>query len=84
MRIDFPDGAAFNFDRGAVAFPAVVDGVNRQCLISTEALEDHFGADHGSNFVYVYERNKYAIQQVARRMLEQGASGEVVIKSGHF
>jgi len=46
MQIIFPKQSAIDPDTMGVAFPVEVDGVRRRVLISTEALEDHFGGDH--------------------------------------
>ena len=84
MRIDFPIKSAFDFDRQAVAFPAEVAGADVRCFVSVESLRDHFEVDETCNFVTIFEKNRTRIQNVARRMLEAGATGNIVIKTSHF
>lgn len=84
MRIIFLIRSAYDFDHMAVAFPVVVDGDQKRVLVSADALQDHFGAYDSDNFVAVFESNRHAIEAVAARMIEQGASGEIILKSGMF
>jgi hypothetical protein len=84
MEISFPTRSALDPDRFAVAFPAIVNGVQLRIFVSAEALQDHFGAIGQDDLVAVFERNRPAIERVARRMLEQGATGEVILKTAYF
>ena len=42
MQISFPREQQLTFENGGVDFPAIVDGRRVPCMISREALDDHF------------------------------------------
>lgn len=84
MNISFPIKSAYDFDRGAVAFPAIVDGVPRRVLVSEEALQDHFGATGTGDYVQVFEQNRSAMEKVARRYIPLIKDGDVVLQTAHF
>jgi len=64
--IRFPLGQhAWNSNSMAMIFPAIVNGKHIKCMVSREALEDHFGAkqsSHESAFLSNWERIKRVAQ----------------------
>nr|WP_063791585.1 DUF1488 domain-containing protein [Burkholderia ambifaria] len=56
-----------------VAFRAQFNGVDVTCEISTEALQDHFGAQSasGADLVFAFEANRPVIEDIARVKLPQ-------------
>lgn len=75
-----------HFDNGGISFKAIVDGEVCACLISDEALQDHFGAKHGSP-ESAFHSGRSRIEAIARAMIEDGRvseSGRLVIKSSDF
>lgn len=72
-----------HFDMGGISFRAIVDGQTCACIITDEALQDHFGAKHGSP-ESAFDLNRRRIEEIARGMIEGhrvSADGRVVIKS---
>ena len=89
MKIEFPAGSAFDFDRLLVVFPVIIDGQRRRILISCEALQDHFGAPtgptaDGQSFVRAFEANRGRIEAMAERLIQMGVAGEILLKSEFF
>ncbi len=84
MQIIFPKQSAIDPDTMGVAFPVEVDGVRRRVLISTEALEDHFGGDHNPDKKSVFEANRHIIEAKARQIIEGGAQGDVLLRTAMF
>lgn len=84
MQIIFPKQSAIDPDTMGVAFPVEVDGVRRRVLISTEALEDHFGGDHNPDKKSVFEANRHIIEAKTRQIIESGAQGDVLLRTAMF
>lgn len=84
MNIYFPKLSTIDLDTMGVAFPVDVDGVRRRVLISTEALEDHFGGDHNPDKKSVFEANRHLIEAKVRQVIEAGAQGDVVLRTAMF
>lgn len=78
-QITFPARSVFDVETLCVAFLAEVDGSIVKCRISTEALEDYFGA-RGSNdaMLQAFGSYRHRIEEVAREMLEAGQT-EILI-----
>ena len=76
-------GEMYVFGRGVVVFWGQ-DGERRiRCEISSEALDDHFGAD-GKDKVSVFRANRRAIEEHARRKYMAGQTepdGSVLIRT---
>lgn len=86
MNISFPAGSAYDPNRTSIAFPVDVDGARHRCLVTEEALMDHFGAtsidpDHLRD---TFEANRSHIQAVAEKLIRAGAAGDVLLKSQSF
>ena len=85
--IAFPvDRHAWDSDAYAMIFPAIVDGNKLKCLVSREALEDHFGAN-GSNYEAKFLENRLAIERVARNKIHHGefqADGNILVSTLDF
>ena len=69
-----------------VAFQAVVDGDIVWCVISREALEDHFDltSSSGQSWVSVFKQNRARIEEVATRLLERSSGTERLLSTGDF
>jgi len=76
------------FDRHAVAFTIIVDGVRRKGLISAEALEDHFDAGTTqSQLIQSFRANRSTIEARAAALISAGrltASGELLLRTEDF
>lgn len=85
MNISFPTGEAYDFDRDSIAFPVDVNGQRIRVHISSEALQDHFGAKDPSEYPDVFKRHRSQIEAMARRVIEQlGPSDDLVLKTEFF
>jgi len=74
----------YNFDLGAVVFYGQDGDTRVRCLISREALDDHFGGD-GRDKLTVFRANRMAIEEKARRKYLAGRTepdGSVLIRTG--
>ena len=69
-----------------VAFQAVVDGDVVWCVISREALEDHFHciSPSGQLRVSTFKQNRARIEEVATRLLERSSGTDRLLRSGDF
>ena len=77
------------FERDCLRFPALVDGVILNCLVSGEALLHHFGAKGltADEARRAFNIHKPAIQEAAREKIESGefnTRGEVLLKMTDF
>lgn len=72
--IEFPeDDFGWDGDRFALLFGARKDNTRFICMISGEALLDHFGsAGVRESMVQAFLRNREVIEEKAREMIEQG------------
>jgi hypothetical protein len=74
----------YNFDLGAVVFCGQDGDIRVRCLISREALDDHFGGD-GRDKLTVFRANRMAIEEKARQKYLAGRTepdGSVLIRTG--
>ena len=69
-----------------VAFQAVVDDDTVWCVISREALEDHFDCPSSSGQVWVltFKQNRTRIEEVVMRLLERSSGTERLLRTGDF
>jgi hypothetical protein len=86
MNISFPSKSAYDPNTTSIAFPVDVDGAARRCLVTEEALMDHFGAtspkpDHLRD---IFEANRHDIESVAEGRIRAGVTGEVLLRSHDF
>jgi hypothetical protein len=86
MDISFPKKSAYDFSTTSIAFPVVVDGSQRRCLVTEEALTDHFGATgiDQAHLQEVFEANRDRIEAVAEARVRGGATGDVLLRSRDF
>ncbi|MFC3110083.1 DUF1488 domain-containing protein [Undibacterium arcticum] len=87
MNISFPRGIEPHIDSSeGVAFQAVVDGDIVWCVISREALEDHFDltSSSGQSWVSTFKQNRARIEEVATRLLERSSGTERLLSTGEF
>ncbi len=85
MDIEFP-GVAPTYRGGELklSFPAMVDGRLVECMISAEALEDHFGArSHCATDLHAaFNAHRNEIEEAARWILSTTSSSAIVLRSG--
>jgi Protein of unknown function (DUF1488) len=85
MNINFPPGETYDFDRDSIAFPVDVNGQRIRVYVSSEALQDHFGATDPSEYLGIFKRHRSHIEDMARRVIEQlGPSNDLVLKTEFF
>jgi hypothetical protein len=84
--ISFPTKSAYDFSATGIAFPVIVDGYQRRCLVTEEALMDHFGATgiDPAHLQEAFEANRDRIEAVAEARIRGGATGEVLLRSRDF
>jgi Protein of unknown function (DUF1488) len=88
--ITFPPAQPYwLFERECLRFPALVDGSIINCLVSGEALFQHFGARSMSadEARRAFSDHMPAIQEAARRKIEAGefnTRGELLLKISDF
>ncbi|MDN7425183.1 hypothetical protein CFB89_31825 [Burkholderia sp. AU16741] len=70
----------------ALAFPAVVEGRRVRCVITAEALEDHFRAasPREQDLVDAFAHHRPAIERAARCLLEEMDGRPILLHSGFF
>ncbi|MFC3109450.1 DUF1488 domain-containing protein [Undibacterium arcticum] len=87
MDISFPRDIEAHIDPSeGVAFQAIVDGDRVWCVISREALEDHFDvtSSSGQSWVSTFNQNRGRIEEVATRLLERSSGTERLLSTGDF
>ncbi|WP_228882109.1 DUF1488 family protein [Paraburkholderia saeva] len=87
MTITFPDEApVFDGANLTVRFTAAVDGQPVICIITAEALEDHFGADSPleDTLLKAFQHGRARIRSVCAEALDQNDGESVVLHSGLF
>jgi len=83
-QIVFSGNRAWDPNRDSMSFQVEVDGKKTRCLISREALEDHYEADQGKTVEQAFDDNRFSIEDVARRIINNNqvdAQGEYLIIS---
>jgi hypothetical protein len=87
MHIHFPQEIPEYCGRDLVlAFTAIVDGEPVQCVITGEALEDHFGAAslRESDLLAAFDAHRSAIERAAQQMLNEVGGRPVLLHSAVF
>lgn len=85
MEIRFSSDGRFDFDRNGVLFIALADGRPIQCLISEEALQDHFDAMGGADdYEQAFEIHHEEIAAVAESKILQGYAEPITLTSSDF
>jgi hypothetical protein len=82
--IDFSGNRAWDPSRDSMSFEVTVDGKKTRCLISREALEDHYDADQGKTVEQAFDDNRFEIEDVAGKIIQSDqvdSQGEYLIKS---
>jgi len=83
-KIDFSGKRAWNPTSDSMSFEVEIDGNKKRCLISREALEDHYGAYQGKTVEQAFDDNQSAIEVAARKLInndQTDAQSEYLIKS---
>jgi len=86
MQIIFPKEAPEYSGRElTLAFPAMVDGERVECMITAEALEDHFGAASPriEDMVGAFSNHRERIEAATRRLLSETRAQCLVLRSGY-
>ena len=87
MKIEFRPNSAYDGHRWGVAFTAYVNHQPRRCLVSDAALNHHFGGDAaktGDALVQLFENNRARIEQIARALIEDGQTDDIIIGTSDF
>ncbi|BFM07734.1 DUF1488 domain-containing protein [Halioxenophilus aromaticivorans] len=85
--ITFTGKNAWDATTNSMEFQVKIDGARTRCLISREALEDHFGADREKTVDQAFNDNRSEIERVATNIINKGlvnASGEYLIRSSNI
>ncbi|CAB3773005.1 DUF1488 domain-containing protein [Paraburkholderia humisilvae] len=86
MQIIFPNEVPEYSGRElTLAFPAMVDGERVECMITAEALEDHFGAASPriEDMLGAFDAHRTRIEAAARRLLSETRAQCLVLRSGY-
>jgi hypothetical protein len=86
MNVVFPPKPANEFLGSSITFQAIVDGRSRRCLVTEEALIDHFGASsfEPASLQQAFDSNRGAIEAIAEDRLRTGATGDVLLRTQDF
>lgn len=83
-QIVFTGKSAWDAGKESMAFQVEIDGRKTRCLVTREALEDHFGADRGKTVEQAFNDNVSAIESAAKKIINKdqvNQDGEYLIKS---
>jgi hypothetical protein len=86
MQILFPkESPEYSGRELTLAFPAVIDGERVECVITAEALEDHFGAASPrlEDMVEAFDEHRARIEAATRRLLSETRAQCLVLRSGY-
>lgn len=87
MQITYPDEEpVYDGAQMVVRFSVVVDGAPLACMVTAEALEDHFGARSAlpEDILPAYHKGVERIRSVCTHALEANDGAAVVLRSGLF
>jgi uncharacterized protein DUF1488 len=86
MTIDFPNRNPVCTSNDTVAFAATYNGEGISCEISSEALQDHFGAStfQQADLLRAFISGRSAIEAVARLKIPHCAAGRYLLVSSDF
>lgn len=86
MNISFPPQSAYLPSLPSIAFPVVVDDHLRHCMVTEEALMDHFGASsyEPPHLQHVFESHRHDIEATAADRIRTGATGDVILRTQDF
>lgn len=87
MTISFPEGPlVYDGDRLALVFTAKSNNDDVECVITAEALEDHFGAESARepDLIAAFEAHREAIEKAAARLIDETKSAAVTLHSGYL
>lgn len=86
MHISFPPKSAYIPNLPSIAFPVVVDDHLRRCMVTEEALIDHFGASsyEPTHLQQVFESNRALVQATVEERLRTGARGDLILRTQDF
>lgn len=86
MHISFPPKSAYIPNLPSIAFPVVVDDHLRRCMVTEEALIDHFGASsyEPTHLQQVFESNRELVQATVEDRLRSGARGDLILRTQDF
>jgi hypothetical protein len=87
MNISFPESPpVYNGEEPALTFSAEADSVSVECIITAEALEDHFGAASARepDLLEAFRANRAAIEAAAARLIKETNGAPVKLHSGYF
>lgn len=86
MQIQFPNETPEYSGRElTLAFPAMIDGQRVECMITAEALEDHFGAASPrlEDMIVAFDAHRPRIEAATRRLLSETSAQCLVLRSGY-
>ncbi|MGH8778366.1 DUF1488 domain-containing protein [Paraburkholderia sp.] len=86
MQIIFPyETPAYSGPELTLAFPAMVDGERVECMITAEALEDHYGAasPRPEDMIGAFDTHRERIEAATRRLLSETRARCLVLRSGY-
>jgi hypothetical protein len=87
MDIDFPVAAVYDSHRLGVRFFVRVDRLPRMCLVSDEALNDHFGGDSAKNDadrVALFVAHRPRFEGIVRAYIGGGHEGDILLTTDDF
>lgn len=83
-KIKFSGNNAWDKAKESMSFQVEIDGKTKRCLISREALEDHFGADQSKTPEEAFDDNQTIIEGIAEIKIKNGqvdSDGEYFIRT---
>jgi hypothetical protein len=86
MQINFPkEVPEYSGRELTLAFPAMVNGERVECMITAEALEDHFGAASPrlEDMLGAFDAHRPRIEAATRRLLSETNARCLVLRSGY-
>jgi hypothetical protein len=86
MHISFPPKSTYVPNLPSIAFPVVVDDHVRHCLVTEEALMDHFGAVswEPETLQQAFESHRDAVQAAVEERYRTGARGDLILRTQDF
>ena len=83
MNIEFPDRHAIDPESFGMNFPALVDGVQITCTVSTEALQDINPSNRMDSSESQFSANRLTFQEIAEGKIRNGdiSNNRVIISS---
>lgn len=74
--IQFPDREVWDEERQAIRFPALVQGFQVECAISSLAIASRFGGNGAEEWLSLFREHRWDLEEEAEGLIESEQEGD--------